>query len=128
MSRAARIITAFVVGCAMYLIEGCAAVTTPVELGWRQDMPNFKFQRLEWNLVAHPKGLKALCGLPSVWNGKACVIRLNEGGQCIAFSTLTEEQARREYIVHEGWSLWDHEVRGHCGYRDDGNHVGGWAH
>lgn len=105
---------------AALLLAGCAVVT-PVELGWRQDMPGFQMQRIEWNHIEGDDAryrLRNLCGRWSP-NLLACAIRIREGGQCVVFSVLTEEEAKRFYMASEGWSLWDHEVRGHCA---------GWTH
>jgi hypothetical protein len=95
------------------LVSGCA--TQPADLGWTRT--DFQLQTVEWNVVA-PHLLRPLCGMDNAWNGKACAIRIRERGQCVVFSTLTEQQAKDYYIVHEGWSLWAHESA----------HCQGWGH
>jgi hypothetical protein len=99
-------------------MTGCA-VTTPADLGWTQDAPDFRMTKLEWNLVNGQQNLRHLCGLGNAWTGKACAIRIRESGVCVVFSTFTEEEAKRVRIWTEGWSLWAHEVTGHCA---------GWGH
>jgi hypothetical protein len=86
------------------LLSGCA-VTTPLELGWTHDAPDFRH-------------MTALCAMPSSWEGQACAIRIRESGLCVVFSTMTEEEAKRVPIWHEGWSLHAHEMA----------HCSGWGH
>jgi hypothetical protein len=102
----------------MVAMTGCA-VTTPADLGWTQDAPDFRMTKLEWNVVDGQQNLRHLCGLDNAWKGQACAIRIREGGLCVVFSTFTEEEAKRVRIWTEGWSLWAHEVTGHCA---------GWGH
>jgi hypothetical protein len=99
------------------LLSGCA-VTTPLELGWTHDAPDFRLQRLEWNVVESRRHMTALCAMPSSWEGQACAIRIRESGLCVVFSTMTEEEAKRVPIWHEGWSLHAHEMA----------HCSGWGH
>lgn len=129
MSRAARIVTVFVVGCVLYALQGCASVVTPESLGWRQDMPGFQMQRLEWNVITGDDARTRLQNRCGRWgyNLLACVIRIREGGQCVAFSILTEEEAKRFYMVHEGQSLHEHELM-HCGVVNGVSTGSGWAH
>jgi hypothetical protein len=108
------------------LLPACA-VTTPAELGWRMDMPNFRVQKIEWNHVDGRRNLDALCGLGPLWRGNACAVRIIEGGQCIVFSTLREDEAKRVRVWADGWSLWDHELA-HCGVVNGKNIGGGWTH
>jgi hypothetical protein len=100
----------------MVAMTGCA-VTTPLELGWTHDAPDFRLQSVEWNVVA-PHLLKPLCGMDNAWKGQACAIRIREGGLCVVFSVLSEQQAKDYYLVYEGWSLWAHESA----------HCQGWGH
>jgi hypothetical protein len=93
----------------MVAMTGCA-VTTPSELGWTRT--DYRMQSLEWNVVA-PHLLKPLCGMDNAWKGKACAIRIRERGQCVVFSTMGEEEAKRVRIWNEGWSLHAHEIA-HC--------------
>jgi hypothetical protein len=101
----------------MVAMTGCA-VTTPADLGWTQDAPDFRMTKLEWNVVDGQQNLRHLCGLGNAWNGKACAIRIREGGLCVVFSVLSEQQAKDYYLVYEGWSLWAHESA----------HCQGWGH
>jgi hypothetical protein len=101
----------------MLSMTGCAAVH-PLDLGWVHSAPDFRLQSVEWNVVS-PSMLRPLCGMDNAWKGQACAIRIRERGQCVIFSTMGAEEAKRYYIVHEGWSLWAHEVTGHCA---------GWGH
>lgn len=125
MSRVQKGLIVVAVALVMYALEGCAAPPKPADLGWRQDMPQFQLKRVEWNVIAEPNArerLGTLCGLG--YYPLACVVRIVEGGQCIVFSRYTEDQAKRIPIWEEGWSLWDHEVVGHCGKGVGG----GWTH
>ena len=86
---------------------------TPQNLGWHQEF-DFRVQRIEWN-VTDSVDMHNRCALTFEPWRKACVVRIVEGGQCIVYSTLTQEEAKRVYLPHEGWSLYQHEVEGHCG-------------
>jgi hypothetical protein len=92
----------------MVAMTGCA--TQPADLGWTRT--DFQLQTVEWNVVA-PHLLKPLCGMDNAWKGKACAIRIRERGQCVVFSTMGEEEAKRVRIWNEGWSLHAHEIA-HC--------------
>ena len=94
-------------------------------LHWYVSAPDFRHQRTEWNVVSDRTMLRALCGKDWTWSGSACVIRLNEGGQCIVFSTLTETQARQT-VIYGGDSVYKHEVDRHCGL--DMPTPQGWSH
>lgn len=118
MSRAAKVVTVFVVGCAMYLLEGCATV------GWHRDIPNFRVQRVEWNVVASRDLLRAVCGQAPAWLGAACAVRIIEGGQCVVFSVYSQELART-VDLSASETLEGHELK-HCGIGMPES--GGWAH
>jgi hypothetical protein len=100
----------------MVCMAGCAV--QPADLGWTHDAPDFRFQRLEWNVVESRRHMTALCAMPSSWAGQACAIRIRESGLCVVFSTMTEEEAKRTPIWNEGWSLHAHEMA----------HCNGWGH
>lgn len=109
---------------ASLVLASCAATKSPAELGWRQDMPQFQLKRVEWNVITGPNARERLKGLCGLWYYPlACAVRIVEGGQCIVFSTRTEEEAKRIALWNEGWSLWDHELA-HCGHGVGG----GWTH
>lgn len=108
------------VALAQYL-AGCASA------GWHRDMPNFQFQRLEWNHIQGPDArqlLDNLCAIGPRWKGGACVIRVVEGGQCIVFSLYSQEHART-VDVSATETLESHELA-HCGIGMP--QPGGWAH
>lgn len=104
------------------LVLACVVNVGCASLGWHKDLPDFRFQKLEWNVV-EPKNLRAVCGLPLSWRGEACAVRIIEGGQCVVFSIHTQEQARFQISATE--TLEQHELK-HCGIGMPSH--GGWSH
>ena len=116
--------------CALVALSGCAVLREqPTDakiagLHWFVSLPDFRVRERTWTVVNSKQMLDVVCGTDWSWNGKACVIRIIEGGQCLVFSTLTVDQAEA-YITFGGDSLLTHEYR-HCG--DGMPSVGGWSH
>lgn len=113
------------------LLSGCAVLTSehPTDvrvagLHWYVSAPDFRYQRTEWNVVKDHTMLRAMCGKDWSWRGDACVVRINEGGQCVVFSLLTERQAK-DHEVYGGDTVYQHERR-HCGLGMPS--AAGWSH
>lgn len=105
------------------LVTGC--VSTPTD-GWQREF-DFRMQRAEWNHISGPNAhqrMVNLCGDAPHLMG--CAFRIKEGGQCVVFSTYSEEQAHL-VKTRDGMSLHSHEYA-HCGIFDGVNVGSAWGH
>jgi hypothetical protein len=114
-------------------ISGCAGFgeqPTDLELAglhWYRDAPAFRAAHVEWNAVKGPNAFQRLvnlCGKDPRDVGQACTFRIREGGQCVVFSLLDEDEAAAALTVN-GERLRTHELR-HCGLGMPA--PGGWNH
>jgi hypothetical protein len=114
-------------------LAGCANLgeqPTDLEvasLHWYRDAPTFRAARVEWNAVKGPDAMQRLvnlCAKDPRDVGQACTFRIREGGQCVVFSLLDEDEAAIA-LTANGERLRTHELR-HCGLGMPS--PGGWDH
>lgn len=94
---------------------------------WYRDAPGFRMQELDWQHIAGfdaPRRLANLCGKDWSFTGRSCAYRVPQGGLCLVYSLLSQQQARHARDA-SGESIELHELR-HCGVNLPVH--GGWAH
>jgi hypothetical protein len=116
------------------LLSGCALQPGQYLIArdvWVQDMPDFRFQKMEWNHVTGPDAWERTARLckdkPEAFMAKgsiACAYRIKEPGLCLVYSIFSEERAKTMRDM-SGEPLYTHELR-HCGVGMPS--PGGWNH